>query len=131
MSDPRSVPMFVNGQAMRGGSLNDALASAVFIGATQTAPSYRFLSVRDEFPALQIVESGGASIAGELYEIDLADLRERLLPREPAELELGVIKLLDGSSSFSMRLRDGLAADFHDITHIASWRTYLCGLPGS
>ena len=119
--------MFVNGQAMSGGSLHDALDGALLLGAVLTAPRYRFYSVRDEFPGLHPVGEGGAAVPGEVYEVPYAMLRDRLLPREPAELELGVIELADGSGSLSMRMRawaleqDGVT----DISDAGGWLAYL------
>lgn len=124
-----SVYMFVNGQAMSGGSLNDALTGAEFLGATSTAPRYRFYSVRDEFPGLAPVSEGGAAVVGELYRVPYALLRDELLPREPPELELGIIELADGSGSLSMRMRDG-AQDGDGVADITgqAWLDYLEGL---
>ena len=79
----------------RGGLLRPAQHSA----------RYRFYSVRDEFPGLHPVPAGGASIPGELYEVSYGSLRERLLPAEPPELELGIIELADGTGSLAMRMR--------------------------
>jgi gamma-glutamylcyclotransferase (GGCT)/AIG2-like uncharacterized protein YtfP len=114
-----TVRMFVNGQAMRGGSLHAALAGAEFLGAVQTAARYRFRSFGD-FPGLLPVAEGGAHIAGELYEVDYATLRDRLLPGEPAELELSVIELADGSGSCSVVVRAGETGGT-DITAHGSW----------
>ncbi|MEU4312325.1 gamma-glutamylcyclotransferase [Nocardia sp. NPDC024068] len=121
------VTMFVNGQAMSGGTLNDALNDARFLGKVRTAPKYRFYSVRDEFPGLHPVAEGGFVVPGELYEVDYDVLREKLLPREPAELELGVIELEDGSGSLSMRMRAGAlgAAGVTDISDRGGWLAYL------
>ncbi|TDC19594.1 hypothetical protein E1265_23675 [Streptomyces sp. 8K308] len=126
-----TLRMFVNGQAMSGGSLNDALRQARFAGAAHTAAEYRFFSVRDEFPGLHPVPTGGAAIAGEVYEVDYEVLRDRLLPREPPELELGVIRLADGSGSFAMRMRASAldAPGVVDITRHGGWRAYLSSLP--
>jgi gamma-glutamylcyclotransferase (GGCT)/AIG2-like uncharacterized protein YtfP len=77
------VTMFVNGQAMSGGTLNDALTNARFVGKVDTAPLYRFYSVRDEFPGLHPVAERGVAVTGELYEVEYDVLREELLPREP------------------------------------------------
>ncbi len=126
MSTMNTVRMFVNGQALSGGSLNDALAGATFLGPAATAPAYRFYSVRDEFPGLHPVVEGGRSVPGELYELTYAALREQLLPREPAELELGVIAMSDGSGSLSMRMRTD-AIDLPgvvDITDAGGWLAY-------
>jgi gamma-glutamylcyclotransferase (GGCT)/AIG2-like uncharacterized protein YtfP len=122
-----SVRMFVNGQAMSGGSLNDALDGARFLGAALTAPRYRFYSVRDEFPGLHPVAQGGAAVPGEVYEMPYAMLRDQLLPREPAELELGVIELADGHGSLSMRIRAWALGrpGVIDISETGGWLAYL------
>lgn len=124
-----TVRMFVNGQAMSGGSLSDALSGGIFLGQAQTAPRYRFFSVRDEFPGLHPVASAGAMVPGELYELSYSVLREVLLPREPPELELGVIEMDDGSGSLSMRMRpDALGRPgVVDITDAGGWHAYLAG----
>ncbi len=120
------VTMFVNGQAMSGGTLHDALHRARLIGPALTAPRYRFFSVRDEFPGLHPVESGGHAVPGELYEVEYDVLRDELLPREPAELELGVIELADGGGSLSMRMRrESLdRVDVTDISTLGGWIAY-------
>lgn len=121
-----SVTMFVNGQAMSGGTLHDALHRARFRGAVHTAPGYRFYSVRDEFPGLHPVTTGGVAVPGELYEVDYDLLRDELLPREPEELELGVIELADGSGSLSMRMRRSAldAPGVIDISDRGGWIAY-------
>jgi gamma-glutamylcyclotransferase (GGCT)/AIG2-like uncharacterized protein YtfP len=125
-SSPHPIRMFVNGQAMSGGELHDALAEARFLGPVETAPIYRFYSVRDEFPGIHHVPDGGAAVPGELYELDYALLREQLLPREPAELELGVIELADGTGTLSMVMRAAAIGlpGVTDITAAGGWRTY-------
>lgn len=122
-----TIRMFVNGQAMSGGSLSNALDDATYLGAATTAARYRFLSVRDEFPGLHPVEADGVSVPGELYELSYATLREKLLPREPAELELGVIEMSDGTGSLSMRMRAEAitAPGVIDISDAGGWHTYL------
>lgn len=123
------IRMFVNGQAMSGGSISDALQGARFIGATSTAARYRFFSVRDEFPGLHPVDVEGRSVPGELYSLPYSMLREQLLPREPPELELGVIELADGSGSLSMRMRAAALTGpgVVDISDASGWRAYLAG----
>lgn len=119
--------VFVNGQAMRGGTLHHALASATFAGPAITAPRYRFYSVRDEFPGLFPTDVDGHAVPGELYEVDYRTLRERLLPGEPPELELSVVELDDGSGSLAMRMRaEALdAAGVTDISDRGGWRAHL------
>lgn len=126
-SDSRSdiVRMFVNGQAMTGGSIHAPLAGAEFLGPVRTAPRYRFWSFRDEFPGLEPVTTGGWSVPGELYAVSYAVLRDRLLPLEPPELELTVIELADGSGSLSMRVRPDALAGAVEIRHPDGWRGHL------
>jgi hypothetical protein len=122
-----SVRMFVNGEAMTGGRLHKHLSDAVFRGPCRTAPRYRFYSVRDKFPGLYPVAEGGMSVPGELYEVSYAVLRDRLLPAEPPELELGIIELDDGSGSLSMCMRaDAVHSDgVVDISDRGGWLSYL------
>ncbi|HEU5356755.1 MAG TPA: gamma-glutamylcyclotransferase [Actinocrinis sp.] len=148
--------MFLNGGAMRGGPLHHLLAGAQFVGAVRTAPKYRFYSVGDRFPALAELtgpqelgagleseagpesEAGlelgaghaleqGVSVVGELYDVPWKVLRESLLPAEPAELELGVIELEDGSGCLSMirrRTYQEAPGLYLDISDHADWRSY-------
>jgi hypothetical protein len=118
--------MFLNGGAMRGGPLHHLLGGAPLVAQTTTAPKYRFYSVGDRCPALHPVSHGGAEIAGELYDVDLDVLRDRVMPAEPPELELGVVELADGSSSLAMLLRRPNTSHVQlvDITEHRSWRAY-------
>ena len=97
--------MFLNGTAMSGQADHGLVASATLVGPRRTAPRYRFVAVRDEFPGLLPVPTGGASIAGELYEMSEELLRDSLLPGEPAELELGTVELDTGEVVHAMQLR--------------------------
>ena len=127
-----NIRMFVNGEAMRGGRLAPNLAQARFLGEASTAPVYRFLSVRDEYPALLPARTGGWPVRGELYEVAYSDLRDKLLPNEPPELELTIISLADGSGSLCMRLRSDCSdmPGLTDISHIGSWQDYRTGGQG-
>jgi hypothetical protein len=138
--------MFLNGGGMRGGSLHHLLRDAPLVAATTTAPLYRLYSVGDRYPALQLAAapapgvpvsatapvtpmagSAGAAIAGEVYDLPLDLLRDDLLPAEPPELELSVIKLADGTAALGMILRRPCPAlnDLADITSFGGWRRYL------
>ena len=117
--------MFLNGTAMSGGADHQLVGDSPCLGATQTAPRYRFHSVAGGYPALEDIGSGGAAVQGELYEMTYAQLREVLLPGEPAGLELGVIELADGSGSLAMVLRrPHVALPTLDISDFGSWRSY-------
>jgi hypothetical protein len=120
------VRLFVNGEGMSGGSVHHAIADAKFLGAAVTAPRYRFFSVRDEFPGLFLVEQNGVPVPGELYEIDYATVRDRLLPEEPPELELSIIELADGARALGLHLRKTAvgAPGVRDISALGGWRAY-------
>jgi len=121
-----SLLMFVDGEAMSGGRLNTHLRDAIFHGPRRTAARYRFYSVRGKFPGLHPVSAQGTSVPGELYEVSYALLRDRLLPAEPPELELGIIELDDGSGSLAMRLRAEVleTPGVIDISDQGGWLNY-------
>jgi hypothetical protein len=121
--------MFLNGGAMRGGPLHHLLDGAPLVAVVRTAPKYRFYSVGDRFPALDPEPDPGAAVAvaGELYDVSWKTLRERLLPAEPPELELGVIELEDGTGTLAMVRRRNYAEPaeaYCDISQHADWREY-------
>lgn len=119
------VYLMTNGEGMRGGRLHHNIAEHPFIAEAQTAAKYRFFSIRDEFPGIVPVGSEhGASIRGELFDVPLEVLRDRFLPDEPPELELGVIELADGTATLSMVLRAAERDRHTDITEHGSWRAY-------
>jgi gamma-glutamylcyclotransferase (GGCT)/AIG2-like uncharacterized protein YtfP len=123
--------MFLNGTAMSGQPDHSAVDGARFLGVARTAPLYRFYAVRDTFPGLYPVPEGsalvGASIEGELYELPEEMLYDSLMPEEPAELELGVIELDDGSVVNAMHLQFERVAPGDkvvDIAQLGGWRAY-------
>jgi hypothetical protein len=126
-----SVPLFVNGGGMRGGEVHYSIEGLPFLGEARTAPRYRFFSVRDEFPGLWPVDDGGVSIPGELYDVPLDVIRDRFIPAEPPELELGVVELEDGSSALVVVVRANVYASgegLKDISEYGGWRAYRASL---
>lgn len=119
--------MFLNGTAMSGGADHHLVGGAVPVARTTTAPRYRFHAVGGAYPALEDVGAGGAAVHGEVYDLSYAQLREVLLPGEPAGLELGVIELADGSGALAMVLRREYAAhpELLDISAAGSWLVHL------
>ncbi|GAB0105725.1 gamma-glutamylcyclotransferase [Nocardia sp. JMUB6875] len=124
--------IFLNGGAMRGGPLNYLLEGAPFAGEAKTAAQYRFYSVDDRFPGLHPVAYGGVPISGELFDVPMEVLRNRLLPAKSPKLELGVIALDDNRSVLSMMLRRPTLSDpeLVDITDFGSWQSYREELAG-
>jgi hypothetical protein len=129
--DMTTVPLFVNGGGMRGGEVHYSIEGLPFLGEARTAPRYRFFSVRDEFPGLWPVDEGGVSIAGELYDVPLDVIRDRFIPAEPPELELGVVELDDGSSALVVVVRANVYASgegLKDISEYGGWRAYRASM---
>ncbi len=125
-----TVPLFVNGEGMRGGKVHYSIEGHPFLGAATTAPKYRFFSVRDEFPALWPVAEGGVGVEGELYDVPLDVIRDSFMPAEPPELELGVLELADGGSALVVLLRAEVHAagdGLKDISEHGGWRAYRGG----
>ena len=122
------VPLFLNGEGMRGGRVHPHIARYPFLGEASTAPRYRFYVYEDRFPALWPVASGGVSVPGELVELPLEAVRDEFLPVEPPELELGVVELTDGSAALAVILRPEVharGAGLLDISDHGGWRRYL------
>ncbi len=118
------VLLMTNGEGMRGGAVHHTIAAQPFQGAVETAPRYRFYSVREEFPGLVAAPEGGAAIRGELYDVPLEVLRDSFLPHEPDELELGVVELADGRGALCMVLRREEHGRHREITEHGGWRAY-------
>ena len=126
-----SVPLFLNGEGMRGGSVHHSIAEHPFLGTAVTAPRYRFYSVEDRFPAMVAVDEGGVAVPGELFDVPLEVVRDSFMAVEPPELELGVIELADGSAALAVVLRPDVHArgeGLVDISDRGGWRAYR-GLP--
>ncbi|WP_394617436.1 gamma-glutamylcyclotransferase [Lentzea sp. JNUCC 0626] len=121
--------IFLNGGGMKDGPLHSQLQGTPMVCRARSAAKYRYFSVRGKFPAMH--ESGSASVVGELYDLPLKILRDHLVPAEPAELEIGVIELEDGSAALATVLRDGLvdpllqSGDIRDISYLGDWREFL------
>jgi hypothetical protein len=123
-----NVPLFLNGEGMRGGRVHPHIARYPFLGEARTAPRYRFYVYEDRFPALWPVPDGGVSVPGELVELPLEAVRDEFLPVEPPELELGVVELDDGSAALAVLLRPDVHArgtGLVDISDHGGWRAWL------
>ncbi len=123
-----NVPLFLNGEGMRGGRVHPHIARYPFLGEARTAPRYRFYVYEDRFPALWPVPDGGVPVPGELIELPLEAVRDEFLPVEPPELELGVIELDDGSGALAVLLRPDVhsrGTGLVDISDHGGWRVWL------
>jgi hypothetical protein len=121
-----SVPLFLNGEGMRGGAVHHNIEAYPFLGQVETAPRYRFYSVGDRFPALWPVDENGVAVPGELYDVPLEVIRDRFMPDEPPELELAVVELADGRAALAVQLRrEALGGEgLRDISDAGGWHAY-------
>ena len=100
--------------------------NAEFVGAFQTAPTYRLYALANSVPpkpALVHSEDGSA-IAVEVYELDVGAFGS-FVAEVPAPLAIGTVTLADGSSvkGFVSEPRATKGAD--DITALGGWRAYI------
>jgi gamma-glutamylcyclotransferase (GGCT)/AIG2-like uncharacterized protein YtfP len=120
-----AIELFVNGTLMRGLALQHNLDGAEFVGAFHTAPVYRLYSIDDVHPGMFEVETGGISVAGEIYRMS-DDILARVEGGEPSHLYRGPVKLSDG------RIVDGILyprelaeGHYKDISEFGDWRAYM------
>lgn len=111
---------------MRGLELHDNLVEvgAEFVSETETAPCYRLWSIGDRHPAMMRTDTGGASIALEIYEISAQGLAQVLL-KEPAGLCVGKIKLSSGDEILGVLGEAILCEQGKEITEYGGWRNYI------
>jgi adenine/guanine/hypoxanthine permease len=126
MTTSKTVELFVNGTLMRGDVLHGNLDGARFVSEASTAPRYRLFSIGDVHPGMIAAEPGreAASVAGEIYELELGHL-ERLVADEPPGLGIGVVELADGERRLGVFwVAAELPETAIDISHHGGWRAY-------
>lgn len=123
------VFLAVNGTLMRGLELNDNLQKigATFVREAETEPVYRLWSIDDRHPAMQRVETNGAAIAIEVWEVPAGGI-SRLLQLEPPGLCIGKVRLSDGEEVLGVLGESTLCAGQRDITAWGGWRAYTAEL---
>ena len=99
---------------------------AVFVGAFETAPTYRLYAIANSVPPKPALvhSEDGAAIKVEVYELGMAEFGS-FTAEVPAPLAIGNVTLSDGSSvkGFVAESRATIAAE--DITELGGWRTYI------
>ena len=121
-----AVLLAVNGTLMRGLELNGNLlrAGARFVREAKTTPQYRLYSIGDAHPAMLRVESGGAAISLELWEVPAPGLAA-ILQSEPAGLCIGKVALAGGEQVLGVLGEPWLCEGRAEITAHGGWREYL------
>ena len=120
-----SFDLFVNGGLMRGMSLHGNLDGAEFLSEDRTAPRYRLYSIGDAHPGMFEVETGGVSVAGEIYRLP-PDVWTRVEAGEPPGLYCGTVHLAGGRDIDGILYPQDLAeANHKDISEFGDWRAYL------
>ncbi|NYZ11338.1 allophanate hydrolase [Azospirillum sp. RWY-5-1] len=127
------LPIAVFGAHLSGMPLNGELLAlgATLRGAVRTAPIYRLhaLPGTPARPALERVESGGAPIEAEVWNIPTAAVGA-FLARVPSPLAIGTVTLEDGSTVHGF-VAEGIAVRHaEDVTHFGGWRGYVGSLKG-
>jgi len=119
------VLLAVNGTLMRGLELNGNLlgCGGSFVREAKTAPVYRLYSIGDIHPAMLRVDSGGAAIALEIWELPAAGFAQ-VLAGEPAGLCIGKVLLSDAADVLGVLGEPWLIARGAEITQFGGWRAY-------
>ncbi|WP_347302660.1 allophanate hydrolase [Croceibacterium sp. TMG7-5b_MA50] len=128
----QTVKLAVVGAHLKDMPLHWQLTSraAEFVGAAKTAPTYRLYAIADSVPpkpALVHDADNGASIAIEIYELDVAAFGS-FTAEVPAPLAIGTVTLEDGSSVKGFVSEPRALNGATDITHLGGWRAYIASL---
>jgi len=99
---------------------------ATFVGAFETAPTYRLYAMADSVPPKPALvhSEDGAAIKVEVYELDVAAFGS-FVAEVPAPLAIGTVTLADGTSVKGFVAEPRATTGAEDITHLGGWRTYI------
>ncbi len=129
----QTVKLAVVGAHLKDMPLHWQLTSreARFVEATHTAPAYKLYAMANSTPpkpALVHVGDGGAAIAVEVYELDVAAFGSFVVD-VPPPLAIGTVTLADGSSVKGFVCEPRATAGAEDITALGGWRAYIAQRP--
>ncbi|WEK46555.1 MAG: allophanate hydrolase [Candidatus Andeanibacterium colombiense] len=99
---------------------------AKFVGAFETAPTYRLYAMADSVPPKPALvhSDNGAAIAVEVYELDVAAFGSFVV-EVPAPLAIGTVTLSDGTSVKGFVSEPRATTGAEDITELGGWRAYI------
>ncbi|MEH3046250.1 allophanate hydrolase [Sphingomonas adhaesiva] len=100
--------------------------NATFVGAFETAPTYRLYAIADSVPPKPALvhDEDGAAIQLEVYELGVAEFGSFTV-EVPAPLAIGTVTLADGSSVKGFVAEPRALAGAQDITALGGWRAYI------
>jgi len=124
-----TVKLAVVGAHLEGMPLHWQLTSrdASLVAVTKTAPTYRLYAMANSTPpkpALVHSAADGASIAVEVYELDMTAFGSFVVD-VPAPLAIGSVTLADGSVVKGFVSEPRATEGAEDITALGGWRAYI------
>lgn len=125
----QTVKLAVVGAHLKDMPLHWQLTSreAKFVTATTTAPAYKLYAMADTVPpkpALIHTGDGGAAIAVEVYELDVAAFGS-FVAEVPPPLAIGTVTLADGSMVKGFVAEPRAITGAEDITALGGWRAFV------
>ena len=124
----QTVKLAVVGAHLKDMPLHWQLTSrdAVFVEATQTAPSYRLYAMAESVPPKPALvhADDGAAIAVEVYELEVAAFGS-FVAEVPPPLAIGTVTLADGSSVKGFVSEPRASKGAEDITALGGWRAFI------
>ncbi|AUW59910.1 allophanate hydrolase [Sphingobium sp. SCG-1] len=124
----QTVKLAVVGAHLKDMPLHWQLTSrnATFVGAFETAPTYRLYAMADSVPPKPALvhSEDGAAIALEVYELDVAAFGSFVV-EVPAPLAIGTVTLADGTSVKGFVAEPRALDGAEDITHLGGWRAFI------
>ncbi|CAM4268837.1 allophanate hydrolase [Novosphingobium lubricantis] len=124
----QTVKLAVVGAHLKDMPLHWQLTSrnATFVGAFETAPTYRLYAMADSVPPKPALvhSTDGAAIAVEVYELGVAEFGSFVV-EVPAPLAIGTVTLADGTSVKGFVSEPRALTGAEDITSLGGWRAYI------
>lgn len=124
----QTVKLAVVGAHLKDMPLHWQLTSrdAEFVGAFETAPSYKLYAIADSVPPKPALvhDEGGAAIKVEVYELGVAEFGSFTVD-VPAPLAIGNVTLADGTTVKGFVSEPRALTGAEDITHLGGWRAFI------
>ncbi len=124
----QTVKLAVVGAHLKDMPLHWQLTSrgAEFVGAFETAPSYRLYAMAESVPPKPALvhSTDGAAIAVEVYALGVAEFGSFVVD-VPPPLAIGTVTLADGSSVKGFVCEPRAITGAEDITHLRGWRAFI------